>query len=73
MHTPLQFSDPSFEAFPHNSALVSARQRRRVLDHAVDTGALVLPAHVTGPGGAQIARRGAAFEVKRWAPFTAQA
>lgn len=70
MHTPLQFVEPECEACLSEDEPAAARQRRRFLERAADTNALVLPAHLPGPGGALVRREGSAFAIERWAPFS---
>ncbi|MEJ2854202.1 MULTISPECIES: hypothetical protein [unclassified Saccharothrix] len=70
VHTPLQFVEPDCEACLSEDEDAAARQRRRILEHAADTNALVLPAHLPGPGAAEVTRDGEKFAVKRWAPFS---
>ncbi len=69
MHTPLQFVEPDCEACLSEDEPAAARQRRRFLERAADTNALVLPAHLPGPGAAEVRRDGSTFAIKNWAPF----
>jgi glyoxylase-like metal-dependent hydrolase (beta-lactamase superfamily II) len=70
MHTPLQFVDPACEACLSEDEPAAVRQRRRYLERAADTNALVLPAHLPGPGAATVRRDGGTFAIKHWAPFS---
>lgn len=70
MHTPLQFVEPDCEACLSEDQEAAARQRRRFLERAADTNALVLPAHLPGPDAAEVRRDGSSFAIKHWAPFT---
>ena len=36
---------------------------------SADNGALVMPAHFGGTGGAEVGRDGSKFAIKQWAPF----
>jgi hypothetical protein len=40
-----------------------------VLGRAADNGALVMPSHLGGNGGAEVIRDGSKFAIKQWAPF----
>ncbi|WP_436533281.1 MBL fold metallo-hydrolase [Actinoplanes sp. HUAS TT8] len=69
IHTPLQL-----EQLGHNSCfcedpVAAVRSRRELLGWAADSNALVLPAHLSGPGALEISRRGDAFAIEGWAPF----
>ncbi|MEV6325359.1 MBL fold metallo-hydrolase [Nocardia sp. NPDC051787] len=66
----LQFMEPECEACLSEDEPAAARQRRRFLERAADTNALVLPAHLPGPGGALVRREGSAFAIEHWAPFS---
>lgn len=70
VHTPLQFVEPDCEACLSEDEPAAARQRRRFLERAADTNALVLPAHLPGPGAAEVRRDGGTFAIKDWAPFS---
>lgn len=73
VHTPLQFGAPDCETCLSENEAAATRQRRRFLERAADTGALVFPAHLPGPGAAEVRRDGSAFAIERWAPFTPEA
>ena len=36
---------------------------------SAENGALVMPAHFRGTGGAEVVRDGSKFAIKQWAPF----
>ncbi|GAA0537734.1 hypothetical protein GCM10010172_18840 [Paractinoplanes ferrugineus] len=70
IHTPLQVLEAG-----HNSCFcedpgIAVATRRRLLSWAADHQALVLPAHLSGPGALEVEHRGDAFAISRWAPFT---
>jgi glyoxylase-like metal-dependent hydrolase (beta-lactamase superfamily II) len=69
IHTPLQLSH-----LGHNSCFCedpdqARATRRALLGWAADTGALVLPAHLSGHSAFEVEHRGDAFGVKQWAAF----
>ena len=67
IHSPVQIGAPDanscFCIQPENAR----RSRRRLLEEAADTGALVVPAHFVGPGAVHIERDGDGFAIKSWA------
>ncbi|WP_375481245.1 MBL fold metallo-hydrolase [uncultured Mycobacterium sp.] len=69
VHSPLQFVEPDCETCLSEDELAAAQTRRRILERAADTNALVLPAHLPGHGAAEIERHGDKFRIKQWAPF----
>lgn len=69
VHSPLQFAEPDCEPCLSEDPAEATRTRRRVLAMAADTGSLVLPAHLPGPGAAEIRRDGDRFTVHQWAGF----
>ncbi|GAA4886760.1 MBL fold metallo-hydrolase [Saccharopolyspora cebuensis] len=69
LHTPLQFVEPDTNSCFCEDPVRSRATRRRLLGWAADTGALVLPAHLGGHGGAEVVREGGSFAIKGWAPF----
>ncbi|MEV6873458.1 hypothetical protein [Amycolatopsis sp. NPDC051128] len=66
LHSPAQIVAPD-----HSSCFCEdprqAATRRAILERAVDTGELVVPAHFAGPGAAEVRRNGSRFAVRRWA------
>lgn len=70
LHTPLQVVEPDAEACLSEDVPAAVRQRRRMLERAADNRSLVLPAHLPGPGAAEVRREGSAFAITQWAPFT---
>lgn len=70
MHSPLQFVEPDCEVCLSEDEAAAVRQRRRFLERAAETNALVIPAHLPGAGAAEVRRAGSAFAISRWAPFT---
>jgi len=69
LHTPLQIVNPDMHSCFCEDIPAANATRRRLLGWAADANALVLPAHLVGHGGAEVARNGDAFAIKRWAPF----
>ncbi|MGW1200313.1 MBL fold metallo-hydrolase [Streptomyces sp. NPDC002536] len=69
MHTPLQFAEPDCDTCLSEDQAGAVRTRRRILEEAADTRALVFPGHFPGHGGAEVRREGSAFAISRWAPF----
>lgn len=69
LHTPLQLAEPGHSSCFDVDHPTAEATRRTLLAWAADTGALVLPAHLSGHGALEIDRHGSAFAVKRWAPF----
>jgi glyoxylase-like metal-dependent hydrolase (beta-lactamase superfamily II) len=70
LHSPLQFVEPHAEVCLSEDAPAAVRQRNRMLERAAETRALVLPAHLPGPGAAEVRREGATFAISHWAPFS---
>ncbi|GAA2103073.1 MBL fold metallo-hydrolase [Streptomyces albiaxialis] len=70
LHSPFQFTDPDTNSCFCEDPAEAAASRRRLLGRAADTRTLVLPAHLGGRGGAEIAREGDGFAVRSWAPFS---
>lgn len=70
MHTPLQLAHPGIEPCLSEDVPAAVRQRRRMLERAAETHALVLPAHLPGPGAVEVRRDGTGFAVQSWAPFS---
>jgi glyoxylase-like metal-dependent hydrolase (beta-lactamase superfamily II) len=68
-HTPLQLAHPGHDSCFCEDPAQARATRRRLLGWAADTGVLVLPAHLSGPGALEVKRCGDAFGVKQWAPF----
>ncbi len=71
LHNPVQVIQPDANSCFCLDPAAARATRRRLLSWAADNGALVLPAHFGGAGASEVARQGNAFQVKRWAPFTA--
>ena len=69
LHSPVQVAEPAANScFCENKAEARAT-RRRLLEEAADTGALVVPAHFPGRGAAEVRRSGETFELHNWAAF----
>ena len=71
VHTPLQVIEPDHDTCLSEDEPRAARTRRRVLAQAAATNSLVVPAHLSGAGAAEIVRSDGAFRIKEWAPFDA--
>jgi glyoxylase-like metal-dependent hydrolase (beta-lactamase superfamily II) len=69
MHTALQIVEPDVNSCFCEDQAEARAARRRLLERAAETNALVFPAHFGGHGGAEVAREGERFAVKSWAPF----
>jgi glyoxylase-like metal-dependent hydrolase (beta-lactamase superfamily II) len=68
LHSPLQVVDPGWAScFDEDDAAAQA-SRRRVLAHAAQSGALVLPAHLAGARGMRVAAAATGFRVDSWYP-----
>lgn len=71
LHNPVQIIQPDSNSCFCLDPPAARTTRHRLLSWAADNGALVLPAHLGGAGASEVARQGNAFQVKRWASFTA--
>lgn len=69
VHSPMQFAEPGYEVCLSEAPPEATRSRRRILETAADTRALLFPAHLPGSGAAEIRRAGGTFAVERWAAF----
>ena len=69
VHLPVQFLEPDCSSSLDEDPAIARATRLAVLGWAADNGALVMPAHVGGAGGAELTRDGTKFAIKRWAPF----
>ncbi|GAA1295782.1 MBL fold metallo-hydrolase [Saccharothrix xinjiangensis] len=69
LHTPFQIVEPDTNTCFCEDPAEAAATRHRLLGRAGDTGALVVPAHLAGHGGAEVVRDGGKFAIKAWAPF----
>ncbi|MDQ0614829.1 glyoxylase-like metal-dependent hydrolase (beta-lactamase superfamily II) [Microbacterium sp. W4I4] len=70
LHSPIQVFEPG-----HNSCFCEDPEqalatRHAVLTMAAETGALVLPAHISGHSGFEVEAAGDAFTITRWAEFS---
>ncbi|PRY45023.1 MBL fold metallo-hydrolase [Umezawaea tangerina] len=70
VHTPLQVFEPGHNSCFCEDAEGARRTRGALLGWAADHHALVLPAHFGGHSALHVERRGAAFAIAAWAPFT---
>ncbi|MTD55744.1 MBL fold metallo-hydrolase [Amycolatopsis pithecellobii] len=68
VHTPIQMIEPDHDTCLSEDRVEAARARHRVLDQAVTTNSLVVPAHFGGAGAAEVARENGQYSIKRWAP-----
>ncbi|WP_372411452.1 MBL fold metallo-hydrolase [Streptomyces luteireticuli] len=71
VHSPLQFAEPGCDTCLSEDQEQATRSRRRILEQAAETRALVFPAHLPGHGAAEVRRKGSGYEVVRWAGFDA--
>jgi glyoxylase-like metal-dependent hydrolase (beta-lactamase superfamily II) len=69
MHTPIQVVEPELNSCFCEDEGQARASRRRVLERAADTGALVLPAHFGGQGAVEVRRDGSKFAISEWAGF----
>ncbi|WP_184577886.1 MBL fold metallo-hydrolase [Streptomyces zagrosensis] len=69
LHTPLQIVAPDVNSCFCEDPAQARASRHRLLGWAADHGALVIPAHLGGHGGAEVRREGGGFAIKEWAPF----
>lgn len=70
IHTPLQVRELGHNSCFCEDPAAAVATRRALLGWAADRNALVLPAHLSGHGGLEVAHRGDAFALTRWAPFS---
>jgi glyoxylase-like metal-dependent hydrolase (beta-lactamase superfamily II) len=69
IHTPLQLMQPEHDSCFCEDATRARATRRSLLGWAADTGALLLPAHLSGHSALEVEHRAGAFAVKQWGPF----
>ncbi|GHG49942.1 MBL fold metallo-hydrolase [Streptomyces griseocarneus] len=69
VHSPLQIVEPDCDTCLSEDQAQATRSRRRILERAADTKALVFPAHLAGHGAAEVRREGGKFAISGWAPF----
>ncbi|GAB3644530.1 MBL fold metallo-hydrolase [Glycomyces tarimensis] len=69
VHTAFQFVEPETNSCFCEAPAEARSTRRRLLERAADTNALVIPAHLGGHGGAEVVREGDRFAIKSWAPL----
>ncbi|MEV8479639.1 MBL fold metallo-hydrolase [Streptomyces sp. NPDC051173] len=69
VHNPLQIAEPDCDTCLSEDQREATRSRRRILEEAADTRALVFPGHLAGHGAAEVRREGGKFAVERWAAF----
>ncbi|MEU1672955.1 MBL fold metallo-hydrolase [Streptomyces roseifaciens] len=69
VHSPLQITEPDCDTCLSEDQAQATRSRRRFLEEAADTRALVFPAHLPGHGAAEVRREGGKFALARWASF----
>ncbi|MEV0351496.1 MBL fold metallo-hydrolase [Nonomuraea sp. NPDC050680] len=70
IHTPLQLRHHHHGSCFCEDPVQARATRRRLLDWAADTIALVLPAHFSGRSALEIERRAESYTVREWAPFS---
>ncbi|WP_433890643.1 MBL fold metallo-hydrolase [Streptomyces sp. CA-111067] len=69
LHSPLQVSHPELASCFCEDPAAARTSRDRLLSHAADRGALILPAHFRAEGAARIGRKDDAFTITEWAAF----
>jgi glyoxylase-like metal-dependent hydrolase (beta-lactamase superfamily II) len=69
LHTPLQLSHPEHDSCFCEDPAQAQATRGRLLGWAADTGALVLPAHLSGHSAFEVKRSGGVFDIQQWGPF----
>ncbi|WP_369212849.1 MBL fold metallo-hydrolase [Streptomyces flavofungini] len=69
LHSPVQILEPDCNSCFCEDPAGARATRRKVLGWAADNNALVIPAHLGGPGAAEVERAGGKFAIKGWAPF----
>ena len=68
IHTPLQLHYHGHDSCFCEDPAQARATRRRLLDWAADTTALILPAHFSGRSALEITRHADSYAVKQWAP-----
>ncbi len=69
MHSPIQIVEPDANSCFCEDPAEARATRHKLLGSAVDSNALVFPAHLGGHGAAEVVREGSKFAVKGWAAF----
>ncbi|MEU5742195.1 MBL fold metallo-hydrolase, partial [Streptomyces tendae] len=69
MHSPIQIHEPDANSCFCEDPAEARATRHKLLGAAVDSNALVFPAHLGGHGAAEVVRAGSKFAIKGWAPF----
>ncbi|MEU4210985.1 MBL fold metallo-hydrolase [Streptomyces sp. NPDC026206] len=69
VHSPLQIAHPDCDTCLSEDQAQATVSRRRILEQAADTRALVFPAHLAGHGAAEVRRAGDRFAIADWAAF----
>jgi glyoxylase-like metal-dependent hydrolase (beta-lactamase superfamily II) len=69
LHVPVQILEPDYSSCFCEDPAAATVTRQKVLGWAADNGALVMPSHLGGSGGAEVSRDGSKFAIKQWAPF----
>jgi glyoxylase-like metal-dependent hydrolase (beta-lactamase superfamily II) len=67
IHTPIQMLEPDHDTCLSEDRVEAARSRHRILEQAVTTKSLVVPAHLGGSGAAELSRENGRYSIKRWA------
>lgn len=70
IHTPLQLHHHGHDSCFCEDPAQARATRRRLLDWAADTTALVVPAHFSGRSALEITRQADSYAVKQWSPFS---
>ncbi len=69
LHDPVQVGHPDLGSCFCEDPAAARASRRRVLQQAADSGALLLPAHFRAAGAARVRQQGADFAISGWAPL----
>jgi glyoxylase-like metal-dependent hydrolase (beta-lactamase superfamily II) len=70
IHSPLQLHHHGHDSCFCEDPAQARATRRRLLDWAADTTALVVPAHFSGRSALEITRQADSYAVKQWSPFS---
>lgn len=69
LHSPVQILAPECSSCLCLDPAQAATSRRRILERAADTRALLVPAHFAGAGVVEVRRAGGAFTFGEWAAY----
>ena len=66
VHSPLQIIEPDHDTCLSEDQVEASRSRHRILDQAVTTNSLVVPAHLGAAWAAEVTRSNGTYSIKRW-------